>query len=250
MTIATSLTHANTVGLRGGGSECVKRFIAYGQILNRNLRPIPANQEKLRSAINNALVVTVDEEYIIKDGEQYYAINEPSLNKISLSLKWCSDSLNPKLTNTAIIVLHEYLGLSEPGIDKNYIISNRVFEYTLFNSEELYYLVQTNGLDKSIIHTKSFTVPTELKANALKLKNPDIPNQSAELVCDIENESYLFLELRLNDNTFANYYKIKSYEYCINKLYEYVATYDNTLEISFTIGLDSRTVYEINLVEK
>lgn len=241
---------ANTVGLRGGGRECVKRFVAYGQIINKNLHPIAAHQEKLAAAINSAQVVAVDEEYIIKDGEQYYAINEPSLNKISLSLKWCNDSLNPKLTNTAIIVLHEYLGLSEPGLDKNYVISSRVFEYTLFNSEELFYLVQTNGLDKSIINSKPFTTPIELKSNSLKLQNPEIPNQTALLVCNSEDESYLLLEITLNRSSFSNYYKIKSYEYCMNKLYEFVATYDESSNMSFTIGLDSRTIYEINLVRK
>lgn len=238
---------ANTIGLRGGGNECVKRFISYGQILSKNISSIPVNQKKLSDAINSAEVVAINDEYIVIEGEQFYAINEPEKKKISLSLKWCSDSLNPKLTNTAIIVLHEYLGLSEPEADKSYKISSNVYEFTQLNSEEMYYLVLTNGRDKSLIRTKSFTSPTDLKAHSLKVINPSFKNQSAELICDMENGNDLYLETVIGKNTFVNRYSIISHEYCINKIYEFVTRYDGLLGLTFLLGLESKTVYEINI---
>ena len=238
---------ANTIGLRGGGSECVKRFIAYGQILSENISSIPADQKKLSDAINSAEIVAVNDEYIVIEGEQFYAVNEPEKMKISISSKWCSDSLNPKLTNTAIIVLHEYLGLSEPGFDKSYKISSHVYDFTKLNSEEMYYLVLTNGQDKSLVRTKIFTSPIDVKAHSLKVINPSFTNQSAELICDIENGNDLYLETVIGNNTFVSRYSILSHEYCINKIYEFVTKYDGFIGMTFLLGLESKTVYEINI---
>ena len=246
-TLILSLASANTVGLRGGGNECVQRFIAYGQIFTKNVLMLPVDKNKLVEAINKADVVVVESEFVIIEGEKFYAINEPEKMKITLSSQWCTDSMNPKLASSAIIALHEYLGLSQHGIDKNYVISSKVYEYTQINPEEFYYLVLTHGQDKSLMRTKSFKQPKTISANELILINPVEQSHSAQLICDSENGSNLYLEIKIDTVTFLNRYTVKSYDYCINKLYEFVNRYDGTLGMTFLVGLDSKTVYEINI---
>lgn len=242
-----AIANANTVGLRGGGSECVLRFIKFGKVIEKNLHAFPVDQFKLKEVINNANIVSVESEYIVIDGEQFYAINEPEKMKISLSQKWCNDSLNSKLANTAIIVLHEYLGLSQPLFDKNYYISIDFFNLTNLTPEEFYDLASSDGNDTAVVTSQVFTKPTIINPLELKLTGSLLHNQTANLICNRNKGSYLYLHSKAESSPVTNTYVIKSYNYCVNKIKEFVTGLNENSGMSFVIGLDSSSVYEINI---
>lgn len=240
-----NLAQANTVGLRGGGSECVNRFIRIGKVIENNLQQFPVDRLKLAAAIRDANIVAVDSEYIVQNGEQFYATNEPEIKKISLSLKWCDDSLNPKLKNTAIIVMHEYLGLSQPGLDKNYDVSNFLYENTQLTAEEFYYLAMTNGKDKTIVETLVFDTVRIIRDDQLELTSSSNADQSARIFCELVNNSFVIISSYEGLDSVVNLYTIKSADYCKNKIKEFAYSSDLNKGLKFTLGLDSKTVYEI-----
>lgn len=240
----SSTSLANSFGMRGGGDECVKRFIQIGETIALNLKYINIDLPKFLEKINTATVTSVETEYISIDGNNYYAVNDPMNNTITVSQKWCEDSKKPN-RNVPIIVAHEFLGLSQPGTDKNYAISNFIYEDLGLNEEQIFNLVATGNRDANLTTTKIYNELLDLTGHTLTTKYTinDEFSQTAFICCGTYT-SFVDLAHTFKDKTYVNRFSIDN-KYCRNKLFEITQNYTNQTGLSFKLGLDSKTVYEI-----
>lgn len=157
--LLTNQTFASgSFGVRGGGNTCVEHFINYGKAIHANATALDYNKEKLLEKVKMAEIVEVQTEMVLWEGNQYIAMNEPAANRIYLSQRWCRESRQPFQSNkTALIAFHELLGLSEPGRDKNYEISGKLYQSSGLSEEEFYNLAMTEGRDRNIVQSDTYT---------------------------------------------------------------------------------------------
>lgn len=114
-----------------GGNECSKEFSRYGRIIHDIISDDDYFKKKIDlkkfdEAINSAYVIVADGPLYDRNGGIVPAQND-GRGTITLSKKeWCESRgyVDPS------IVLHEFLGISEPGIDFQYQISGILFSQT------------------------------------------------------------------------------------------------------------------------
>lgn len=172
--LLTNQTFASgSFGVRGGGNTCVEHFINYGKAIHANAISLDFDKTKFLEKVQTAEIVEAQTEMILWEGNQYIAMNEPAANRIYLSQKWCRESRQPFQNNkTALIAMHEILGLSEPGRDKNYEISSRLYQSSGLTEEEFYNLAMTEGRDRRVIQSDTYTYarPSEYYPHRIALQ--------------------------------------------------------------------------------
>ncbi|OFZ19764.1 MAG: hypothetical protein A2Z20_00315 [Bdellovibrionales bacterium RBG_16_40_8] len=120
-----------------GGNACAMDFAHLGRVIYYVIKDnafynAKLNLVKLDSAINNTAVVVVKDKLYDKNGGLVPVKND-GVGKIYLSEEdWCSNSF---IRTPAAIVLHEYLGISEPGRDAQYQLSGPLYVQTTRTDE-------------------------------------------------------------------------------------------------------------------
>ncbi len=190
-----------------GGNECSKRFSHYGRVIFE----IIANDEfykermdikKLNDAINSAYVIVVDGPLHDRNGGVVPAQNDGK-SIITLSKKeWCEAMgyVDPS------IVLHEYLGISEPGIDFQYQISGTLFSQTGLGYDD-FYNYYNSGSDFKI-KSVTFNSPLELTKDAVTIETKSI-KEYFNIIGISESGRHGF-RARINCSTADNYLKLFS----------------------------------------
>lgn len=156
--MTNQLWASGSFGVRGGGNTCVEQFISYGKIIHLYATELDYNRDNFLEKVRTAEIVEVQTEMVLWEGNQFIAMNEPAANRIYLSQRWCHEARLPFQDNrTALIAFHELLGLSEPGRDSNYEISSQLYQSTGLSEEEFYNLALTDGRDRMIIQSETYT---------------------------------------------------------------------------------------------
>jgi len=231
-------------GVRGGGNTCVEHFISYGKVIHSLVDGIMFDSNRFLEKVNTAEIVEVQSEMVNYEGNQYIAMNEPAANRIYLSQKWCRESrLGLAQNKSALIVFHEFLGLSEPGLDKNYELSSTLYTATGLTEEDFYYLALTGGRDRHIFKTETYTwarpnVTYPERVN-LQISDDDL-KQVATVDCGSGNNptipSFLVILGKSHKYSFLNK------NMCENLLeFLIFRTYTN-FKVSFLVGITTHTI--------
>lgn len=248
ITLITAQTLASgSFGVRGGGNTCVEHFISYGKVIHGLVDGIAFDSDRFLEKVNTAEIVEVQTEMVNYEGNQYIAMNEPTANRIYLSQKWCRESRQGLAENkSALIVFHEILGLSEPGLDKNYELSSTLYTATGLTEKDFYYLALTGGRDRHIFKSETYTwarlnttyperVNLQTKAEDMTQaatadcgtgNNPTIP---AFLIILGKGSKYSFVNRNLCENL-LEFLKFHSY---------------SKFKVTFLVGTTTHTIYDI-----
>lgn len=252
--LTTQVFASGSFGVRGGGNTCVEHFINYGKVIHANVNNLNYDKEKFLDKVKNAEIVEVQTEMVFWEGNQYIAMNEPTANRIYLSQKWCRESRLPFQDNkTALIAFHEFLGLSEPGRDKNYEISSKIYQSSDLSEEEFYNLAMTDGLDRKIIQSDTYFYarPSE-----------GYPHRA---ILQLSENNYLLAASIDCSTSFAkgpdgNYVMVPPLMVMLGHKAEYKFAYTKTCEdlldflkfrnfqnvkVAFLVGTTSSTIYEV-----
>ncbi len=252
--LTTQVLASGSFGVRGGGNTCVEHFINYGKAIHGNVTNLDYDREKFLDKVKTAEIVEVQTEMVLWENNQYIAMNEPSANRIYLSQKWCRESRLPFQNNkTALIAFHEILGLSEPGRDKNYEISSKIYQSSDLSEEEFYNLAMTDGLDRKIIQSDTYTYarPSE-----------SYPHRA---VLQLSENNYMLAASIDCSSSFAkgadgNYVMVPPLLVILGHKAEYKFAYTKTCEdlldflkfrnfqnvkVAFLVGTTSSTIYEV-----
>lgn len=243
--ITSHVFASGSFGVRGGGNTCVEHFIGYGKVLNQNVSGIDYDKEAFLEKVKTAEIVEVQTEMVMFDGNQYIAMNEPSTNTIYLSQKWCRESREIKQeNNSALIVFHEILGLSQPGADKNYYISGDLYNKTGLTEEDFYYLNITGGKDRHLFKTEAYTWARRnysYSQRAFLRLDADTTKASAIIDCDAKPENPAVLVIMGAPNEYSFFNKMM----CDN-LMEFLNFRDySNIKVSFLVGTVSDTIYDV-----
>lgn len=248
ITLITAQTFASgSFGVRGGGNTCVEHFISYGKVIHSLVDGIMFDSDRFLEKVNTAEIVEVQSEMVNYEGNQYIAMNEPAANRIYLSQKWCRESrLGLAENKSALIAFHEILGLSEPGLDKNYELSSTLYTATGLTEEDFYYLALTGGRDRHIFKTETYTWArpnaTYPERVNLQIKADDM-SQVATVDCGTGNNptipSFLIILGKSSKYSFVNR------NMCENLL-EFLKfrTYSK-FKVTFLVGTTTHTIYDV-----
>lgn len=255
---ASQVFASGSFGVRGGGNTCVEQFIAYGKIIYANTKNMEYDRKAFLDKLRIADIVEVQTEMVMYEGNQYIAMNEPAANRIYLSQKWCRESRNPEIENkTAQIVFHEILGLSEPGVDKNYLVSSDLYDLTGLTEKDFYSLVITNGRERNIFKTDVYTwaranqsyplrsylqlAPDNLKASAVfdcSLYSSAV-NSSDDSGDSTAGKPILVIMGHKSKYTFYN-------KMMCDNLLEYLLFHQySNVKVSFLVGTTTMTIYDV-----
>lgn len=154
---AFSCFNAYAISDKGnGGNECSKKFSRYGRVIydvikENDFYKNRVNLEFLDEAINSAFVVVSNDPLYDRNGGAVPATNDGN-SMITLSKEdWCESLglVDPE------IVLHEYLGISEPDLDLQYQVSG-VLSFQTGLSIRDFYNFYRSGSDFEIQTLRGF----------------------------------------------------------------------------------------------
>jgi hypothetical protein len=251
--VSNQVFASGSFGVRGGGSVCVETFIAYGKILHANAQKIDYNAEAFLEKVKTAEIVEVETEMVMYEGNQYIAMNEPASNRIYLSQKWCRDAREALQDNrVAQIAFHEFLGLSEPGRDKNYELSADLYDKTGLTEEDFHYLVITNGRERHLFKTEVYTWARGNQAaypfRAYLQLAPSNFQSSAVFDCamnGVKKDGAEYREATLLIMGHKAKYSFFNTMMCDNLLEFLMFRQYSKIKISFLVGTTSMTVYDV-----
>ena len=233
---------SGSFGVRGGGNTCVEHFINYGKIIHQNVTDLDFNKDNFLEKVKTAEIVEVQTEMVLWEGNQYIAMNEPAANRIYLSQKWCRDARIPFAEHkTALIVFHEFLGLSETGRDSNYEISSQLYQSSGLSEEEFYNLTLTDGRDRMIIQSETYTAARPHESNPQRAYIQISEGQfTMAAALDCANNEPLMVILGHHVE-----YKFAYPNLCQDVLdFLKFRNYQN-FKIAFRIGTTSSTIYDV-----
>lgn len=140
--LSTMTAYASREG--NGGDPCVAKFTKRANLVYSIIKDIPffksnLNLNRLKSKLNEADIIVVKEDLYEKNGGIVPAWNNgKNLIKLNKEL-WCENFVSERTK----ITLHEFLGVSQPKLDRNFQISNELYENTGYSESNFENLLET-----------------------------------------------------------------------------------------------------------
>ncbi len=140
------LSHMTAYASRegNGGEPCVAKFTKRANLIYSIIKDIPffkssINLERLKSKLDQADIIVVKKDLYEKNGGIVPAWNDgKNLIKLNKEL-WCESFVNERTK----VTLHEFLGISQPKLDRNFQISNELYENTGYSESNFDNLLKT-----------------------------------------------------------------------------------------------------------